>query len=261
MLPDHEHLSEQDLLLAADGELSPRRRARVAAHLETCWSCRERMLTLQNTIAGFVRARNHELNGQLPPSARPEALLRARLSRAAASPSRAWLAGLPFPLAPVGRLAVAGGAFLAVLLAILLTFQSTVNAEGPKPRPAITPGETRPITLQEVCVYPRAEVVSPNIPDDVRRKVFAAYGIKAQQEAQFEVDYLITPDLGGAESVRNLWPQPYSVRWNARVKDRLEERLHDLVCGGKLDLATAQRDIAVDWIAAYKKYVGPESAR
>jgi hypothetical protein len=34
----------------------------------------------------------------------------------------------------------------------------------------------------------------------------------------------------------------------------LEERLHQLVCDGELDLPTAQRDIATDWIVAYKKY-------
>jgi hypothetical protein len=28
----------------------------------------------------------------------------------------------------------------------------------------------------------------------------------------------------------------------------------ELVCGGRLDLAEAQRDISTDWIAAYKKY-------
>jgi hypothetical protein len=27
-----------------------------------------------------------------------------------------------------------------------------------------------------------------------------------------------------------------------------------MVCGGQLDLSTAQRDISTDWIAAYKKY-------
>lgn len=146
-------------------------------------------------------------------------------------------------------------------MAILAIFQSTVNAEGPKPRLAITPGETRPITLNEVCLNSSAQVISPDIPESVRRQVFAAYGIKSPQSGQFEVDYLITPDLGGTESIRNLWPQPYSARWNARVKDQLEQRLHTLVCGGKLDLATAQHDIAVDWIAAYKRYVGENSAR
>ena len=30
-----------------------------------------------------------------------------------------------------------------------------------------------------------------------------------------------------------------------------------LVVSGKLDLETAQHEIATDWIAAYKKYIGP----
>ena len=71
----------------------------------------------------------------------------------------------------------------------------------------------------------------------------------------YEVDYLIAPGLGGAEDIHNLWPEPYTSRaWNAHIKDTLEERLHQLVCDGELDLPTAQRDIATDWIVAYKKY-------
>jgi hypothetical protein len=254
------HLSEHDMLLAADGELPARRRAEVTAHLETCWSCRERMLSMENTIADFVRARNRELNEQLPSVDGPRALLRARMAEAVASTSvsRSPRRNFWFPAVSFGRLAVASGVFLSVLLGIAV-FQSTVNAEGPKPRFAITPGETRPITLAEVCGYSKAEVIAGDIPLDVQQKVFAAYGIKDPKANRFEVDYLITPDLGGAESIRNLWPQPYSVRWNARVKEKLEQRLHELVCSGKLDLSTAQRDIAVDWIAAYKKYVGPDA--
>jgi hypothetical protein len=38
------------------------------------------------------------------------------------------------------------------------------------------------------------------------------------------------------------------------VKDALEDRLRQMVCGGQLDLTTAQHEIAVNWIAAYKKY-------
>ena len=250
------HLSEQELVLAADGELTGRRKAEVNAHLETCWQCRERMQTLQSAIADFVRARNRDFNEHLPPAAGPRALLRARLAEVSATP-RTW----PGFALPVKRIALPGAAFVVVLVAILAIFQSTVNAEGPKPRLAITPGETRPITLNEVCLNSSAQVISPDIPESVRRQVFAAYGIKSPQSGQFEVDYLITPDLGGTESIRNLWPQPYSARWNARVKDQLEQRLHTLVCGGKLDLATAQHDIAVDWIAAYKRYVGENSAR
>jgi hypothetical protein len=71
----------------------------------------------------------------------------------------------------------------------------------------------------------------------------------------YEIDYLVTPQLGGATNIRNLWPQPsLNTVWNARVKDALEDRLHNMVCSGQLDLATAQRDLSRNWVAAYKKY-------
>jgi len=253
------HLSDKELILAADGELSAHRRAGVNKHLETCWSCRERMRSLETTITDFVRARNAELNRLVPPAAGPRALLRARLSQAAAVPPHSSFWQFPLPAARAVQL-TAGAVFVGIVLVILTVFESTMSAEGPKPRLGITPGEARLITLEEVCSYQRAEVVSRDIPNDMRQKVFAAYGIKPAQADQFEVDYLITPDLGGTESIRNLWPQPYSARWNAHVKDKLEQRLHELVCGHQLDLKTAQRDIAVDWIGAYKKYVGENTA-
>jgi hypothetical protein len=43
-------------------------------------------------------------------------------------------------------------------------------------------------------------------------------------------------------------------KWNAESKDRLEQLVCDLVCNGRLDLATAQEAFARDWIAAYRKY-------
>lgn len=240
------HLSEQDLIMAADGELPARRKAEILAHLDACWSCRERMQAVEATISEFVRARNHELNSRIPAAAGPRALLRARLAQAAMRKSAAN---------PIRRLAPAAAVFICVLAVVAIRFGTTVNAEGPKPKAGLTPGETRPIKLDEICRNPQAEVVTVNIPEETRRKVFDEYGINGRAD-NFEVDYLITPDLGGAESIRNLWPQPYSARWNARVKDQLEQRLHQLVCTGKVDLATAQHDIAADWIGAYKKYVG-----
>jgi hypothetical protein len=71
----------------------------------------------------------------------------------------------------------------------------------------------------------------------------------------FQVDYLISPQLGGTDDVRNLWPQSYrETRWNARAKDALERHLSRMVCEKKIDLAEAQREIATNWIAAYQKY-------
>jgi len=277
--------------MASDGELSPRRQADVRAHLDACWTCRERMRSLETAVMEFVRARSQNLDDDLPSAAGPQALFRARLAEAAASsgwiltsgvhgplprgrgsasncehasafPRRAREQAVSGPLQPspklsaTWRLAPAAAVFLFVVAAILIIFDTKVNAEGPKPKARLTPGETRPITIDEVCRTPQAEVITPNITEETRRGVFAAYGIDAARRGEFEVDYLITPDLGGSESVRNLWPQPYSARWNARVKDRLEQRLHQLVCEDKVDLTTAQHDIAVDWIGAYKKYVG-----
>ena len=92
------------------------------------------------------------------------------------------------------------------------------------------------------------------VPASLQQQVFELYGITNPRPDAYEIDYLITPDLGGAANLRNLWPQPYDTAWNARVKDQLEERLHLMVCKGEIDLATAQHDLAADWIAAYEKY-------
>src|SRR5262249_60614506 len=57
----------------------------------------------------------------------------------------------------------------------------------------------------------------------------------------------------------HLWTERYSTSsWNARVKDDLEELLPRLICRGQVDLTTAQREIAENWIAAYKKYFKSE---
>jgi hypothetical protein len=66
-------------------------------------------------------------------------------------------------------------------------------------------------------------------------------------------------ELGGSNSIRNLWPESYKTQsWNAYAKDALEDRLHKLVITGQLTLPTAQSEIASDWIAAYKKYLHRE---
>jgi hypothetical protein len=93
------------------------------------------------------------------------------------------------------------------------------------------------------------------ISPQVRQAVIRDYNMDRVPAHDYELDYLITPELGGSDDRRNLWPERYSSDvWNARVKDELERLLPNLVCAGTLPLATAQRDMATDWIAAYKKY-------
>jgi hypothetical protein len=85
--------------------------------------------------------------------------------------------------------------------------------------------------------------------------VYARYDVVWVPYAH-EVDHLISLELGGSNAIRNLWPEPYVGRWGARTKDVLENRLHDLVCEGRLALRSAQRQEASDWVAAYRRYVG-----
>ncbi|MGE3513460.1 MAG: hypothetical protein AB7N65_31770, partial [Vicinamibacterales bacterium] len=97
------------------------------------------------------------------------------------------------------------------------------------------------------------------VTEDVRRQVLAGYGMQLAATESYELDALITPELGGTTDARNLWPQRYaSPMWNAHVKDALEQLLAARVCGGEMRLDDAQRDLAVNWVAAYKHHFGTE---
>jgi len=258
------HLSDQELLLAADGELPTRSAARVHAHLAACWSCRARMAEIEGTIADFARAHHQTLDPQLPPIAGPRALLQAQLAELASRPpagSWRWFSQFASPM-PVAA-AVCVAFFLIAVVGKLVFVHSTPpgaqsaalsSERGTEPDPNLTPGATRRVTISDVCSNAQEEVVA-EVSSSLRQEVFREYGIGSTQPDDYEVDYLIAPGLGGAEDIHNLWPEPYTSRaWNAHIKDTLEERLHQLVCDGELDLPTAQRDIATDWIVAYKKY-------
>lgn len=75
--------------------------------------------------------------------------------------------------------------------------------------------------------------------------------------SDYEEDHLVSLELGGnPKSVKNLWPEPIgSPVGGADTKDTLENKLHELVCNGELNLRQAQHDEAVNWYAAYRKYI------
>jgi hypothetical protein len=45
------------------------------------------------------------------------------------------------------------------------------------------------------------------VTDAIRQRVFANYGIPWAQHTQNEVDHLISRELGGADDLKNLWPE------------------------------------------------------
>jgi hypothetical protein len=266
MLSNDAHISEQELLQAADGELPDRRAGHVRAHLASCWSCRARMADIEAAIADFVRGYYQAFDSRLPSADGPRALLQAHLTELAGnSEARPWASWFSFRrFVSTTRIAAVSTVALTAALVCVFVIRHTTAHNGKTsvaafereslPQRSLTPGATRSVNLSDVCSMPHEEVVR-EVPASMRDEVLRRYGIMNARGEDYEIDFLITPGLGGAEDIHNLWPESYkSPTWNASVKDALEDRLHQLVCSGHLDLSTAQRDIATDWIAAYKKY-------
>jgi anti-sigma factor RsiW len=255
-LSDEPHLSRETLLMAIDGELAAREAARVEAHLTACWACRVRKQELEEAIAGFVHFEQQELDLRIPPAEGPRALLRARIRELAEAPHTAagWWHALSWR---AGWAVAAAGLLLFAITAVGVREWSLRRSAAwmavTVPNPNLTPGATVLLDQNKICMEPGAN--NKAVPAALRKRVFAEYGIASAEPRAYEVDYLITPALGGADDIRNLWPQSNSATaWNAEVKDMLEDHLRELVCDGQLDLATAQREIATNWIEAYKKY-------
>lgn len=127
------------------------------------------------------------------------------------------------------------------------------------PNSTLTPGRTTNATREDICEPGYTRKVR-SVSASLKRRVYASYGRTRQPGVCCEVDHLIPLELGGANSKENLWPQPWNGdpaknQWGAKEKDQLENRLHRLVCSGKLDLPTAQQAIARDWVAAWEIYV------
>src|SRR3984893_14815303 len=142
-------------------------------------------------------------------------------------------------------------AFLLFLTQVVLAQQPTPIVPDPK----LTPGDTFDVTAQDVCTPGYAKKVR-NVPEEMKREVYREYGITSHDPGDYEIDHLISLELGGSNSIKNLWLESHRTSpWNAQVKDRLEGKLHELVCDGKLDLKKAQQAIASNWIEAYKTYV------
>ena len=250
------HPELDELLMYADHELSARAAARLEKHLSACEDCSVQFRRLQAASAEVAAAQDRSLP-ELPDIAGPRAMLRARLSETA----RLDHAGGSNALRLARGLAYACA--LAVLVVGGIRAVSWENGRATpdarlRPDPAFTPGLTRAVSLTELCSLDHDEVVR-SVPAALEQRVLHEYGIAAASPADYEVDYLITPGLGGADDLRNLWPQPHAhTVWNSYAKDQLEDRLHGMVCSGTLSLPAAQQEIAGDWISAYRKYFHAE---
>jgi hypothetical protein len=136
---------------------------------------------------------------------------------------------------------------------------------GDLPNTRLTPGVTRPLSHATICstIWSRdRRFVSAKM----KLGIYHRYGLIGPRDRacvpdahgrRCEIDHLIPRSLGGADDVKNLWPQPFGTRpWNAARKDRLEVKLSRLVCASKLKLITARRMLVKDYRIAYRRYIG-----
>lgn len=83
-------------------------------------------------------------------------------------------------------------------------------------RASVTPGVARLAIRQKICAVP-----APNnriVPVSLQREVFTDYGMSGRDPRAYEMDYLITPALGGTDYIRNLWPQSCSGTFGMRKR-------------------------------------------
>jgi len=96
-----------------------------------------------------------------------------------------------------------------------------------------------------------------NVPQAEKYAVETEYGMTPRSYGSaLEIDHIVSLELGGSNEIANLFPERLNARPGYRVKDRLENKLHDLVCSGQMNLRSAQRQIATNWQSLYKNVYG-----
>lgn len=143
-----------------------------------------------------------------------------------------------------------------ILFLLLLSLALPALAQPQMPDPSITPGAVLTTDVALIC-HPGYSRTVRHTSQALKARVYAAYGITSHAPGEYEVDHLISLELGGADVFDNLWPESYLTNpWNAHVKDRLENELHRRVCAGEMRLEDAQEMIRADWIGAYRQVFG-----
>ena len=134
-----------------------------------------------------------------------------------------------------------------------------------------TPGQVAIHDTQKVCST-KWGLDARAVTEAMKKQVYAEYGVvkgkgicklvshKSRNGKTVtrgcEIDHRISRDVGGADVLENLWPQPYLTpsKPGAYQKDKLEVWLNKQVCKTHtMTLEEAQQALAGDWHAAYLK--------
>lgn len=101
------------------------------------------------------------------------------------------------------------------------------------PNPKLTPGDVLTTDVATICTPGYTKTVR-DVPENIKNQAYLSYGITSRQPREYEIDHLISLELGGSNSILNLWPESYITQpLNAHTKDKMvpwkkKQRLHPL---------------------------------
>jgi hypothetical protein len=133
---------------------------------------------------------------------------------------------------------------------------------GPNPDRRCSPGAYySKITKAVICSASFRTSSIRNVPQSEKYEVEDEYGMAQKlYGSSLEIDHIISLELGGSNDIANLFPERASPAPGYRVKDKLENKLHSLVCSGSMTLRSVRIGIASNWQKLYRKVYGAAPA-
>ncbi len=118
---------------------------------------------------------------------------------------------------------------LIVLVFPVITMASVGTAENCKanqslPDPVCSPGDVLTTNIKTICKVGYTKTVR-NVSVSTRKKVFKEYGIPYASSSDYEVDHIISLELGGSNDIKNLFPESYLIKDGAKDKRQIRKLL------------------------------------
>jgi Protein of unknown function (DUF3761) len=173
-----------------------------------------------------------------------------------------WLDGSSSGSAPApGSARKASTAETAAVGATILLARRTRSAGctlGAEPDRRCSPGAIySKLTKAVICSPGFRTSTIRNVPESEKFAVERAYGIQpGHYGSALEIDHIVSLELGGSNDIANLFPEKLYAGPGYRVKDKLENRLHAMVCTGAIGLSAAQHAIASNWQSLFERVFG-----
>jgi hypothetical protein len=137
--------------------------------------------------------------------------------------------------------------------------QRKASSGQPLPDSSCTPGVVNAAVTQAnldttICKsgYSSSVRAPESETESFKKKIMVAYD-EPGSLSDYELDHLVSLELGGSNDAGNLWPEFNDHPSGAiNSKDLVENALHNAVCDRTVTLAAAQNAIASDWTTALK---------